>query len=148
MEFRLLGDMEVVSEGKALALGPHQQRAVLAVLVLSSGEVVTSDRLIGALWGERPPATAAKTVQVYVSRLRKTLNGAQQGTAAPEGLIVTADGGYVLRADCEQVDVCVLEAIATSEPHRDRSFHGIVISWTALVIIGSRTVVIADSTAS
>jgi YVTN family beta-propeller protein len=103
--------MEVVSEGKALALGPHQQRAVLAVLVLSSGEVVTSDRLIGALWGERPPATAAKTVQVYVSRLRKTLNGAQQGTAAPEGLIVTADGGYVLRADCEQVDVCVFKRL-------------------------------------
>ena len=73
MEFRVLGDLEVVEEGQALALGSHQQRAVLALLVLSAGEVVSSDRLIEALWGERPPPTAVKTVQVYISRLRKTL---------------------------------------------------------------------------
>ena len=57
MEFRALGDLQVVEDGQALALGPHQQRAVLALLVLSAGEVVSSDRLIEALWGERPPAT-------------------------------------------------------------------------------------------
>ena len=79
MEFRALGDLQVVEDGQALALGPHQQRAVLALLVLSAGEVVSSDRLIEALWGERPTASAAKTVQVYISRLRKTLNGAQAG---------------------------------------------------------------------
>ena len=71
MEFRALGDLQVVDDGQALALGPHQQRAVLAVLVLSAGEVVSSDRLVEALWGERPPTTAAKTVQVYISRLRR-----------------------------------------------------------------------------
>ncbi len=111
MEFRVLGDLAVVEEGQALALGSHQQRAVLALLVLSAGEVVSSDRLIEALWGERPPPTAAKTVQVYISRLRKTLNGAQAGTYSPGELIVTADHGYVLRVDPERVDVRVFERL-------------------------------------
>ena len=111
MEFRALGDLQVVEDGQALALGPHQQRAVLALLVLSAGEVVSSDRLIEALWGERPTASAAKTVQVYISRLRKTLNGAQAATSASGGLIVTVDHGYVLRVDPEQVDVRVFERL-------------------------------------
>ena len=55
VEFRALGDLQVVEDGRALALGSHQQRAVLALLVLSAGEVVSSDRLIEALWGGRPP---------------------------------------------------------------------------------------------
>ena len=111
MEFRALGDLEVLEDGLAVALGSHQQRAVLAVLVLSAGEVVSSDRLVEALWGDRPPATAAKTVQVYISRLRKTLNGAQAGTSASEGWIVTVDHGYVLRVDPEQVDVRAFERL-------------------------------------
>ena len=111
VEFRALGDLQVVEDGQALALGPHQQRAVLALLVLSAGEVVSADRLIEALWGERPPPTAAKTVQVYISRLRKALNGAQAGARRVDGLIVTVDHGYVLRVDPEQVDVRVFERL-------------------------------------
>ena len=111
MEFRALGDLQVVAEGQALALGSHQQRVVLAVLVLSAGEVVSSDRLVEALWPERPPATAAKTVQVYISRLRKTLNGAHAGTSASEGWIATVDHGYVLRVDPGQVDVGAFERL-------------------------------------
>ena len=111
MEFRALGDLEVVEDGQALALGPHQQRAVLALLVLSAGEVVSSDRLIEALWGERPTASAAKTVQVYISRLRKTLNGAQAATSSSGELIVTVDHGYVLRVEPEHVDVRVFERL-------------------------------------
>ena len=109
MEFRALGDLQVVDDGQALALGSRQQRAVLALLVLSAGEVVSSDRLIEALWGERPPASAAKTVQVYISRLRKTLNGAPASSSG--GLIVTVDHGYVLRVDPEQVDVRAFERL-------------------------------------
>ena len=111
MEFRALGDLEVVADGQALALGPHQQRAVLALLVLSTGEVVSSDRLIEALWGERPPASAAKTVQVYISRLRKTLNGAQAGAPGSAGAIATVDHGYALRVDPGQVDVRAFERL-------------------------------------
>jgi DNA-binding SARP family transcriptional activator len=111
VEFRVLGDLEAVEDGQALALGPHQQRAVLAVLVVSAGEVVSSDRLVEAVWGERPPASAAKTVQVYISRLRKTLNGAQPDAPASDGLIVTAGRGYVLRVDPDRVDVRVFERL-------------------------------------
>jgi DNA-binding SARP family transcriptional activator len=107
VDFRALGHLEVALDDQALALGSHQQRAVLAVLVLCAGEVVSSDRLIESLWGERPPATAAKTVQVYISRLRKTLNGASTGDEP----IVTADHGYVLRVAPEEIDVRVFERL-------------------------------------
>jgi peptide/nickel transport system substrate-binding protein len=106
VEFRVLGDLEVVEDGQSLAIGPHQQRAVLAVLVLSAGEVVSADRLIEALWVEHPPASAAKTVQVYVSRLRKALNSANAGE-----LIVTVDHGYALRIEPERVDMRVFECL-------------------------------------
>ena len=71
MEFRILGPLEVVRDGESVVLGATQQRALLAVLVLHRGEMVSIDRLVDELWGERASATAAKTVQVYVSRLRK-----------------------------------------------------------------------------
>jgi DNA-binding SARP family transcriptional activator len=109
VEFRVLGDLEVWHDGEALPLGAHQQRAVLAILVLHVGEVVTSDRLIDELWGDEPPAQAAKTVQVYVSRLRKAL--ATHGGIASGEAIVTRDHGYVLRVEPEQVDARVFERL-------------------------------------
>src|ERR1700749_4329992 len=108
MQFRVLGDLEVEHDGRRAALGSHQQRAVLAMLVLHAGEVVSSDRLIGGLWGERPPATAAKTVQVYVSRLRRALAGPEPGTTA-DGPIVTSDHGYVLRVADDEIDLKLFE---------------------------------------
>jgi DNA-binding SARP family transcriptional activator len=68
----------------------HQQRAVLAILVLHAGEVVSADRLIDELWGDEPPPRAAKTVQVYVSRLRKVLTTVNGQIDDP---IVTRDHG-------------------------------------------------------
>ena len=53
--------------------GPGKQRSLFALLLLHANEIVSTDRLIDALWGATPPPTAAKTVQVYVSRLRKEL---------------------------------------------------------------------------
>src|SRR5215831_20714252 len=73
VDFRILGPLEVARDGEPLVLGAVQQRALLAVLVLHRGEVVSTDRLVDELWGERAPSAAAKTVQVYVSHLRKAL---------------------------------------------------------------------------
>ena len=87
MEIRILGPLEVARDGEPLPLGAVQQRALLAVLVLHRGEVVSTDRLVDELWGERAPAAAAKTVQVYVSHLRKALGA---------GVIVTQGRGYRL----------------------------------------------------
>jgi predicted ATPase/DNA-binding SARP family transcriptional activator len=98
MEFRILGPLEVLDEGRRVALGGSKQRALLALLVLNRGETLGTERLIDALWGERPPATAAKSVQVHLSRLRKAL--------APAGseLIVTRGHGYELAIGPELVD--------------------------------------------
>ncbi len=93
MEYRLLGEMEVRSGERVVALGTHQQRAVLALLILHAGEALPADRLIDELWSGAPPPTAAKTLQVYISRLRKAL---------PEQ-IVTQGHGYVLRAEAGEV---------------------------------------------
>jgi DNA-binding SARP family transcriptional activator len=91
IEFRVLGSFEVVDQdGRLLALGAPQQRALLAVLVLHRGEAVSSDRLIDEIWGEDPPASANKLVQGYVSSLRKVLG---------EGLLVTRGHGYLLQAN-------------------------------------------------
>ncbi len=81
----ILGPFEVVDGDRPVVVGGPKLRALLAVLVLHRGEVVSTDRLIDALWGERASATAAKTVQVYVSNLRKALG---------DGVVVTRGGGY------------------------------------------------------
>ena len=73
-EFRILGSLEVREDERLLELGGGKQRAVLAVLLLSRGETVSTDRLIDALWGESPPPRAAKTLQAYVSRLRRAVD--------------------------------------------------------------------------
>jgi DNA-binding SARP family transcriptional activator len=102
MDFRILGPLEVARDGEPLALGPAQQRAPLAVLVLHRGEVVSVDRLVDELWGERAPGAAAKTVQVYVSQLRKALGA---------GVIVTQGRAYRLVAAPGQVDAVKFEAL-------------------------------------
>jgi DNA-binding SARP family transcriptional activator/ABC-type transport system substrate-binding protein/DNA-binding beta-propeller fold protein YncE len=100
MEFRLLGPLEVEDDGGPLALGGTKQRALLAILLLHANEVVSRDRLIEELWGDRPPASAPHSLEVYVSRLRKTLhaNGDQQ-------CLLTRAGGYVLQLVGEELDV-------------------------------------------
>jgi YVTN family beta-propeller protein len=102
LDFRILGPFEVVDDDRPLGLGGPRQRALLAILLLRRGEAVPSDRLIDDLWGERPPATAAKTLQGYVSHLRKALG---------DGLLVTRRGGYLLAAAPGQVDAERFEAM-------------------------------------
>ena len=95
VDFRVLGSLEVVDRGREIPLGGAKQRAVLAILLLHAGEVVSVDRLVDELWGERPPDTATKTVQVYISRLRKALGN---------GALLTRGGGYLLDVDPDGLD--------------------------------------------
>jgi DNA-binding SARP family transcriptional activator len=88
MDFRILGPLEVERDGRPLALGAAKPRALLALLLLHAGEVVSSDRLIDGLWGEAAPPTAQKALQVYVSQLRKALD---------PSVLVTQPPGYVVR---------------------------------------------------
>jgi YVTN family beta-propeller protein len=103
MEFRILGPIEVWSEGRQVRLGGLKQRALLAVLLLHRNEVVSVDRLIDELWEGRPPATAVKTVQVHVSQLRKALGVGHTPGDAGESL-VTRSPGYVLRIGPDELD--------------------------------------------
>ena len=101
LEFRMLGPLEVLADGKPVSL-PRKQRALLALLVLHVGEVVSTDRLIEELWAGKPPATAKDALQNYVSQLRKVLGA---------DVIATRDPGYLLQAQREQVDVGRFEAL-------------------------------------
>jgi DNA-binding SARP family transcriptional activator len=102
MNFRILGPLEVLDEGHAVTLGGSRQRALLALLLLHANETLSIDRLIDELWGERPPANAAKTVQMQISRLRKVLAGEATGGAA--GMVMTRERGYELQLDPERLD--------------------------------------------
>ena len=111
MDFRLLGPLEVSEHGEPLALGGVRQRSLLAVLLLQANELVSTDRLIDQLWGAAPPPTAAKTVQVYVSRLRKALDSDRLATRAP---------GYVLSVDPEELDLARFELLVAEARAADR----------------------------
>ncbi|MEX0629472.1 MAG: BTAD domain-containing putative transcriptional regulator [Chloroflexota bacterium] len=89
MEFRILGPLEVIDRGAALALGGPRQRLVLAFLILEANRVVSTDRLIDQIWGDEPPDGARQALFSYVSRLRKLL-GAGRIQARPPGYILVA----------------------------------------------------------
>src|SRR5215210_7857768 len=91
--------VEASVAGRPIALGGGKPRALLALLALNAGSAVSSDRLIEGLWGEQPPATASKLVQVYVSQLRKALAAIADGAE-----IVTRRHGYELRVGPGTVD--------------------------------------------
>jgi YVTN family beta-propeller protein len=106
MKFRLLGPVEVEDRGRLLVLGSAKQRALLAILLVHANEVVSRDRLIDELWGEQPPASAPHSLDVYVSRLRKTLQ-----PDSGERLLLTRPGGYLLRLEQDQLDVTCFEQL-------------------------------------
>ena len=73
LEFRVLGPLQVEKEGRLLPLGGSKQRGLLALLLLDRNRVVSRDQLVDLLWGESPPASAANSIQIYVSKLRRLL---------------------------------------------------------------------------
>ena len=101
MEFRILGLLDVVADGRSLPLGGGKQRALLAALILRANAVVSVDQLLEDLWGEAPPRTAEHSLQVYVSELRKVLRGGDTGGA---DRITRRGSGYVLRLEADELD--------------------------------------------
>ncbi len=95
-EFRLLGPLEAAIDGNPVNLAAAKPRALLALLLLHRNRVVPTEKLIDELWGDEPPARATKTLQVYVSQLRKELGPDRLLTRAP---------GYELRVAEEELDV-------------------------------------------
>jgi WD40 repeat protein/DNA-binding SARP family transcriptional activator len=114
MQVHLLGPVEVTFGNGPVALGGPKPRAVLAMLALEAGSTVSAERLIDGLWGDDPPATAGKLVQLYVSNLRKALANGDQTEA-----IVTHGRGYELQLDRDHIDVARFERLLAQGAARE-----------------------------
>jgi predicted ATPase/DNA-binding SARP family transcriptional activator len=148
VEFRLLGPVEVVADGGAVALGGPKQRALLAELLLRRGSAVPRERLVDALWGDRPPASAISSLQVYVHGLRRAV-GADR--------LETRGNAYCVRVEPDELDVARFErllheargALANGAPsHADELLVGALGLWRgdALADLGDSPVRAAAAT--
>ncbi len=107
---RVLGPVEADVAGSLVPLGGPRQRAVLARLVSSHGEVVSVDRLIDDLWGGEPPAQAVTSLQAYVSNLRRLLEPGRP-PRAPARILVSAAPGYAMALPPDAVDAWRFERL-------------------------------------
>ena len=110
---RLLGPVDVTIQGAPRRLSGLRRKAVLAVLGLHPGEVLSSDRIVNIVWGERPPATVLSALQNCVGHLR--------GLLGDRSRIVTSATGYALDLPADAIDVgraesLILESRADTEP--------------------------------
>src|SRR5262245_42264875 len=110
VEIRILGPLEVVESGAALRLGSRKQRALLSLLVLHAGEVVSRDRLIDDLWHGDPPPAAETTLRSHISRLRSALGASRLVSRAPGYALVLAPE-ELDAARCERLLVAAREAL-------------------------------------
>ena len=106
-EFRVLGPVQAVSEGRLLPLGGPKQRALLAELLLHRGAVLPRDHLVDALWDE-PPSSARSSLQVYVHGLRRVLGNDR---------IETHGDGYRVRVEPSELDLSRFERLVGKAEH-------------------------------
>ncbi|MEU4540988.1 BTAD domain-containing putative transcriptional regulator [Streptosporangium sp. NPDC023825] len=105
MRFDILGPTRIrLDGGRVVSVGGQGMRALLVMLLLDAGRVVTTERLIGGLYGDDPPASAANALQSQVSRLRRTL-GVQE-------MVEFHPAGYRLAAGADAVDAHRFERLA------------------------------------
>ncbi len=105
MDFRILGPLEVEDGGRTIPIAGDRQRVLLAILLIHANEPVSADELIDELWGEHPPVSPRKGLQVQVSRLRKALG---EGSAR----LVTHPNGYQLHVESGELDLDRCEHLA------------------------------------
>jgi DNA-binding SARP family transcriptional activator/ABC-type branched-subunit amino acid transport system substrate-binding protein/streptogramin lyase len=103
VEARILGPLEIVVDGERVDVRGGKQRELLAILLVHANQIVSSDRLIDDLWADEPPATALKTLQALVSRLRSDL-----GSSSDE--LETHGSGYRLVVEPERLDAGAFRA--------------------------------------
>lgn len=116
MQFRLLGPLEVSVDDRPIPLGGPKQRTVLASLLVHPNRVVPAEELIDQVWAEDPPNTARKTLQSYVTHLRRELGPERLQWRAP---------GYVLRVGPRELDAARFETLVheakTANARTDRA---------------------------
>jgi predicted ATPase/DNA-binding SARP family transcriptional activator len=111
MEFRVLGSLEVVGAEGPLELPGAKERAVLACLLANLGRSVSADEIVDAVWGERPPASAVRSLHARISKLRRVL---EPGRAPASASVIVKDGvGYRLAVEPDTVDAERLERLVS-----------------------------------
>ena len=101
IEFKVLGPLEVLRGGEPVRILGDKERALLALLLIHTGEVLSTDRLVDRLWGENLPDNPANALQAVVSRLRRALGG--------NGVLLTRKPGYSLQVARESIDAARFE---------------------------------------
>jgi DNA-binding SARP family transcriptional activator/tetratricopeptide (TPR) repeat protein len=99
VEFRLLGDVEAIVDGRVVDLGHARQRCVLTVLLIDNGRVIASEQLLSRAWARHPPRRGLATLSGYLSRLRRLLT---QGSGIS---LEWRSGGYILTTDPMTIDI-------------------------------------------
>ncbi len=110
MEFGVLGRLQVLDGGRDLTPARPKRRAMLALLLLRAGELVSLDEAVEALWGERPPPAARNAVQGHVAALRKLLGPRR---------IETRGEGYLLELSEGELDLHRFERLLTDARDRE-----------------------------
>jgi DNA-binding SARP family transcriptional activator len=144
VRFALLGDVRAWRGQSELDLGPPQQRAMLVLLLLHQGSVVSLDELCDQMWGSSPPRTASAAIRTYASRLRRTLAGVDHGED-DHSVILSSGGGYRLPTTPETLDLVAFEdrvraaraAHARGDLSRtSASLHGALALWRGRALVG------------
>ncbi|MFI1990114.1 BTAD domain-containing putative transcriptional regulator [Actinoplanes sp. NPDC020271] len=104
LTFSVLGPVRAWRDGAELDLGPPQQRALLAVLLINIGHPLSLREIVAALWGSEPPETAGNLVHRYVGVLRRLLEPGLTGRGASR-VLVRGSWGYRLDVDPQAVDL-------------------------------------------
>ena len=113
--FELLGPLRAWIGDESIALGPVQQRAVLAVLLLNANHSIGRQQLINAIWGSAAPAYAVNLVQKHVSALRRLLEP-DRSRRTPSRLLSRTDNGYLLTIEPDRLDTTAFEALLADVP--------------------------------
>jgi DNA-binding SARP family transcriptional activator len=114
VRFWVLGPLTVTKAGRPLALGGPKERTVLAHLLANADQVVPVDALIGSLWGDAPPRTAVKSLQIYVLRLRNAL----EPDRSANQFVLTRGTGYQLRLTGHELDSRDFEHLVKAGRHQ------------------------------
>src|SRR3954467_1323328 len=111
VELGVLGPLQVRRDGSPVPIPGAKPRAILTMLGLHGGSVVSADTLLELLWGDDPPRTAAKALQTHISSLRRTLG---------DGVVLTEGAGWTLAG----VDVDALRYKTAARLGRDAAGAG------------------------
>lgn len=111
MDFLVLGPLRVAVDGRLIEISAAKPRSLLGVLLVNANQVVSADRLLEEVWGDRQPSGGVKTLRYHLSKLRDVLE--PERGRGEEGCIGTVAGGYVLRAESRQLDARRFEHLAS-----------------------------------